>query len=120
MPFIQLQHSKNLQLSEAEYQKMFEAIQHILTDNLGGLSTLEIQVQIPELFYALGHNAEQKAFLLIKISMLKKIERTEEIKTKLGREILNVVNHSFKKITEEKGVVFSPMLEITDIQMLLK
>lgn len=120
MPFIQLNHSKNLQLSDKEYNVMFRKINEVINTHLGSVKSMKITVNIPHYSFIMENNSETNSFIFLRIAILKKADRTDEVKDKIGKAVLSIIDETFHEKLSQNGIKIFPSVEIAEVLNLYK
>lgn len=120
MPFVQLQHSKNVTLTDAEYHALFKKMYDAAYSVLGGIKGFKASVTISHYSFVILHGNESDSFVFLKVFLLKKANRTSEIKEQLGQAFLAILEKAFAEKLRTLNIHFSPSVEISDVTALFK
>jgi len=121
MPHVILTHSK--QIKDFDYTNFFSELNQILS-KITEVSSISSRVYLPDFEY-IGHNNPDNLFMSLTLKILKKSDRTIEVKNKLAEQINQALSKYTKqamdKISEnksdklDKNLNCPVMVEIVDL-----
>lgn len=120
MPFLHLYHSRNLELNSSEYETLFKKIYQMLSANLGGIRSFNASVNVAHYSFVIENDQQHDSFIFLRIALLKKADRTQEVKDKLGKEVLAILEETFAEQLSQAKIKIHPSVEIADVTALYK